>query len=97
MADDAATQAITDENSTKDRDFVEYIVKQIVDHPDEVVVERVIDEMGVLITLKVNQEDMGKIIGKEGQTAKSIRTLLRIIGSKNNARVNLKIVEPENA
>jgi len=51
--------------------------------------------MGVLITLKVEKEDMGKIIGKNGQTAKSIRTLLRIIGSKHNARVNLKIVEPE--
>lgn len=78
-----------------DRDFVEYIVKQIVDKPDEVVVERTVDEMGVLLTLKVSKEDMGKIIGKDGQTAKAIRILLRIIGSKNNSRVNLKIVEPE--
>ncbi|MFA5947724.1 MAG: KH domain-containing protein [Candidatus Gracilibacteria bacterium] len=78
-----------------DQQFVEYVIKQIVDKPDEVVVERVVDEMGVLITLKVAKEDMGKIIGKEGQTAKAIRILLRIIGSKNNARVNLKIVEPE--
>ena len=78
----------------KDRDFVEYVVKQIVDSPDEVVVERTVDEMGVLITLKVGKDDMGKIIGKGGQTAKAIRILLRIIGSKNNARVNLKIVEP---
>ena len=78
-----------------DRDFVEYIVKQIVQFPDDVEVTRVVDEMGVLITLKVNKEDMGKIIGKSGQTAKSLRILLRVIGSKNNARVNLKIVEPD--
>lgn len=77
-----------------DRDFILYVIKQIVDHPEEVEVERTIDEMGVLLTLKVSKEDMGKIIGKNGQTAKAIRTLLRIVGSKNNARVNLKIVEP---
>ncbi len=82
------------QNVTADRDFVEYVVKQIVEKPDEVVVERVVDEMGVLITLKVSKDDMGKIIGKSGQTAKALRILLRIIGSKNNARVNLKIVEP---
>lgn len=86
---------MTDDNFTADREFVEYVVKQIVDNPDEVVVERTIDEMGVLITLKVSKDDMGKIIGKSGQTAKAIRILLRIIGSKNNARVNLKIAEPE--
>lgn len=80
-----------------DRDFVEFVVKQIVEHPDQVVVTRAVDEMGVLITLKVAKEDMGKIIGKAGQTAKSLRILLRVIGSKNNARVNLKIVEPEGA
>jgi uncharacterized protein len=78
-----------------DRDFVEFIVKSIVEHPQDVVVNREVDEMGVLITLKVNKEDMGKIIGKSGQTAKSLRVLLRVIGSKNNARVNLKIVEPD--
>ncbi|MFC1749394.1 KH domain-containing protein [Pseudomonadota bacterium] len=78
-----------------DRDFVEYVVKQIVENPDDVEVIRAVDEMGVLITLKVAKDDMGKIIGKSGQTAKSIRILLRIIGSKNNARVNLKIVEPD--
>lgn len=78
-----------------DQLFVEYIVKQIVEKPDEVVVERTVDEMGVLITLKVAKDDMGKIIGKSGQTAKAIRVLLRVIGSKNNSRVNLKIVEPE--
>jgi predicted RNA-binding protein YlqC (UPF0109 family) len=79
----------------QDQDFVEYVVKQIVDNPDQVVVERSVDEMGVLITLRVAKEDMGKVIGKSGQTAKSIRILLRVIGSKNNARVNLKIVEPD--
>jgi len=79
----------------QDKDFVEYVVKQIVDNPDQVVVERSVDEMGVLITLRVAKEDMGKVIGKSGQTAKSIRILLRVIGSKNNARVNLKIVEPD--
>ncbi|HLG25260.1 MAG TPA: KH domain-containing protein [Candidatus Gracilibacteria bacterium] len=78
-----------------DRDFVEYIVKQIVENPDAVEVSRSVDEMGVLITLKVHKDDMGKIIGKSGQTAKSLRILLRVIGSKNNARVNLKIVEPD--
>ncbi|MBD3360968.1 KH domain-containing protein [Candidatus Peregrinibacteria bacterium] len=86
-----------EENNTQDQEFVEYIVKQIVEKPEEVEIERSVDEMGVLITLKVDKDDMGKIIGKNGQTAKSIRTLLRVIGSKNNARVNLKIVEPENA
>lgn len=78
-----------------DRDFVEYIVKQIVSHPDDVKVERKIDEMGVLITLDVNPEDMGMVIGREGATAKALRTLLRVIGAKNNARVNLKINEPQ--
>lgn len=87
--------ATKDVTQGPDRDFIEYVVKQIVDHPDQVEVTRAIDEMGVLITLKVAKEDMGKIIGKNGQTAKSLRILLRVIGSKNNARVNLKIVEPE--
>lgn len=75
--------------------FVEYIVKQLVSNPDAVEITRSIDEMGVLLTLKVSKEDMGRIIGKNGQTAKAIRILLRIIGSKNNSRVNLKIVEPD--
>lgn len=78
-----------------DQLFVEQIVKQIVEKPEEIVIERTVDEMGVLITLKVSKDDMGKIIGKSGQTAKAIRVLLRVIGSKNNSRVNLKIVEPE--
>lgn len=78
-----------------DKEFVEYIVKQIVNNPGDVKVDRKIDEMGVLITLDVNAEDMGMIIGREGATAKAIRTLLRVIGARNNARVNLKINEPE--
>ncbi len=78
-----------------DKDFIEHVVKLIVDNPDDVKVSRAVDEMGVLITLQVSKEDMGKIIGKNGQTAKSLRILLRVIGSKNNARVNLRIVEPE--
>lgn len=78
-----------------DRDFVEYLVKQLVSSPDEVEVTRTVDEMGVLITLKVAKDDMGRIIGKSGQTAKAMRVLLRVVGSKNNARVNLKIIEPD--
>lgn len=79
----------------KDQEFAEYVIKSIVDHPDDVKSERSIDERGVLITLKVNNEDMGQVIGRNGSTAKSLRTLLRVIGAKNDARVNLKIVEPE--
>jgi len=78
-----------------DQEFVEYIVKAIVNHPDEVKAERKVDEMGVLITLRVNPEDMGTLIGRGGSTAKAIRTLTRIVGIRNNARVNLKIEEPE--
>ncbi len=74
--------------------FLEYVVKALVEHPSEVKVNRVVDEMGVLITLEVAPSDMGKIIGREGNTAKAIRTLLRVVGMKNNARVNLKINEP---
>ncbi len=79
----------------QDQEFVEYIVKGIVGHPEDVETERTIDERGVLITLKVNPADMGYVIGRQGQTARSIRTLLKIVGAKNNARVNLKIYEPE--
>jgi predicted RNA-binding protein YlqC (UPF0109 family) len=78
----------------QDRDFVEYVVKMLVDNPDDVKVERKIDELGVLITLDVNPKDMGMVIGREGITAKALRTLLRVIGARNNARVNLKINEP---
>jgi len=78
-----------------DQEFLEYVVKSIVDNPKDIQVERTVDEMGVLLSLKVNRADMGQLIGKGGSTARAIRTLLRIIGTKNNARVNLKIVEPE--
>jgi hypothetical protein len=78
-----------------DKDFLENIVKALVDHPDEVKVDRKVDEMGVLLSLKVNPEDMGVIIGRQGSVARAIRTLVRIIGLKNHARVNLKIEEPE--
>ena len=79
----------------QDQQFVEMIVKAIVSHPEDVRTERTVDEMGVLITLHINQEDMGYVIGRQGQTARAIRTLLKIVGAKNNARVNLKIYEPE--
>lgn len=79
----------------KDQEFVEYVVKGLVDNPDAVKTSRTIDERGVLITLDVDPKDMGMIIGREGATAKAIRTLLRVVGAKNNARVNLKINEPE--
>jgi hypothetical protein len=79
----------------KDQEFVEFIVKGIVNNPDEVKVDRTVDEMGVLLTVKVNQEDMGALIGREGSTARAIRTLTRIVGLRNSARVNLKIEEPE--
>ena len=78
-----------------DQDFLEFAIKSIVDNPDEVKVTRSVDEMGVLLTLKVNPEDMGQIIGREGSTAKALRTMLRVIGMKHNARINLKIEEPE--
>ena len=78
-----------------DKEFLEYVVKSIVDHPDDVKVERKIDEMGVLLLLKVHAQDMGQVVGRQGVTAKAIRTLLRIVGIKSNARVNLKIEEPE--
>ena len=78
-----------------DTEFLEYVVKALVDEPDAVKVDRKVDEMGVLLTLKVAAPDMGKIIGRNGNTAKAVRSLLRVVGMKNNARVNLKIEEPE--
>ena len=78
--------------STIDQQFVEYIVKSLVGHPDDVVIDRIIDEKGVLLTLTVNPEDLGRVIGKRGMTAQSLRTLLRALGTKNDARYNLKIV-----
>ncbi len=80
-----------------DQEFIEHVVKALVGHPDDVKTERTVDERGVLITLHINQEDMGYVIGRQGQTARALRTLLRIVGAKNNARVNLKIYEPDEA
>ena len=79
----------------EDQKFLEFVVKALVDTPDKVKINRTVDEMGVLLTLEVDQADMGKIIGRQGNTAKAIRSLLRVVGMKNNARVNLKINEPE--
>lgn len=78
-----------------DQQFLEFVVKALVDNPNDVKIGRTVDEMGVLMTLEVNAQDMGKIIGRSGNTAKAIRTLLRVVGMKNNSRVNLKINEPE--
>jgi len=78
-----------------DQEFLEFLIKALVDNPDAVKTDRKVDEMGVLLTLHVDPADMGKIIGRSGQTAKAIRSLLRVVGIKNNARVNLKIEEPE--
>ena len=79
----------------EDKQFLEAVVKALVDHPDSVNINRTVDEMGVLLTLDVHADDMGKIIGRSGNTAKAIRTLLRVVGMKHDARVNLKINEPE--
>jgi len=79
----------------QDQEFVNYVIKAIVNNPDVVRTERTVDERGVLITLHVDPSDMGYVIGREGQTARAVRTLLKIVGAKNNARVNLKIYEPE--
>ncbi len=78
-----------------DKEFVEYVVKALVTDPSAVEVKRSVDDMGVLLELTVDPADMGRVIGKAGATAKSIRTLLRVLGAKNDSRVNLKIVEPE--
>lgn len=79
----------------RDQAFLEFVIKSLVNYPDDVKIERQIDEMGVLLKLQVNRADMGQIVGRQGATAKAIRSLLRIVGLKNNARVNLKILEPE--
>ena len=83
---------MTDE---RDREFVEYVIKNIVNHPDKVAVARTVYELGVLLTVKVDPQDMGLLIGRSGTTAKAIRTLARIVGMRDNARVNLRIEEPE--
>lgn len=78
-----------------DVQFLEYLIKALVTHPEDVKIKRTVDEMGVLMTLDVNPVDMGKVIGRAGNTAKAIRILLRVVGMKNNARINLKINEPQ--
>ncbi len=79
----------------KDQEFLENVIKALVVHPEDVKVTRNVDEMGVLLSLKINPEDMGQVIGRQGSTARAVRSLLRIVGLRNNARVNLKIEEPE--
>ena len=78
-----------------DIQFLEYVIKALVEHPNDIKIKRTVDEMGVLMTLDVHPDDMGKVIGRSGNTAKAIRILLRVVGMKNNARVNLKINEPQ--
>ncbi len=78
-----------------DKEFLEFLIKALVDHPDDVRVDRKVDERGVLLTLHVNAQDMGHVVGRQGSTAKAIRSLLRIVGIKNDSRLNLKIEEPE--
>jgi uncharacterized protein len=78
-----------------DEEFLSYVVKALVDNPDAVKTDRKVDEMGVLLSVQVDKEDVGKLIGRQGNTAKALRSLLRIVGLKNHARVNLKIEEPE--
>lgn len=77
------------------KDYLEYIAKGLVENPDDVVVTRTVDDMGVLLTLEVNPADMGQIIGRQGATAKAMRTLIRVCGMKTQARVNVKISEPD--
>ena len=81
-------------SETVDKEFLEFLIKSLVDNPADVKVERKVDERGVLLTLWVNPNDMGHVVGRQGSTAKAIRSLLRIVGIKNNSRVNLKIEEP---
>ncbi|MEF8847054.1 MAG: KH domain-containing protein [Candidatus Paceibacterota bacterium] len=83
------------EEEAKDKEFLEYIIKSIVDNPEDVEIDREVDEMGVLLSLRVHADDMGQVIGRNGSTARAIRTLVRIVGLKSHARVNLKIEEPE--
>lgn len=80
-------------NNSIDQQFIEFVVKSLVNNPDAVEVARTIDEKGVLLELTVDPEDLGRVIGKRGATAQSLRTLLRALGTKNDARYNLKIVD----
>ena len=81
----------------KDKEFLTYVITALVDNPEDIVITRTVDDLGVLLMLEVHPEDMGQIIGKMGNTANSIRTILRVVGMKNNARVNFKIKEPESS
>lgn len=81
----------------RDEQFLRNILESLVDEPERIEVGRTVDEMGVLLTVKCAPNDMGKIIGRQGATAKAIRTMLRVVGSKNSSRINLKIQEPENS
>lgn len=96
--DDDNTSVTTTANGSgsegKDKDFVEFVVKQLVDDASAVIVKRKVDDLGVFITVSVAKDDMGKLIGKNGQTVDALRVLLRVIGAKENNRVNLKVVEP---
>lgn len=78
-----------------EQEFLDYVARSIVEFPDEIRIERIVDDMGILLYLTVNRNDMGKVIGKEGNVAKALRTILRSMGMKHGARVNLKIREPE--
>lgn len=95
MNDAATPTPSSDQTVGPDKDFLEIVVKAIVDKADDVIIERSVDDLGVLIKLRVNEADMSKIVGKNGQTAKALRTLLRLVGSKYDLRVNLKILEPD--
>jgi len=90
---------MNDQNQAEgeDKEFLEYILKKIVSNPADVVVERTLDPMGILLTVRVHSDDMGSIIGKEGRTAKALRSLLRIIGTKSQANINMKIENPEDS
>ncbi len=81
-------------SANSDKDFLEFIIKALVDNPDKVEVNRVVDEMGVLLNVKIDPKDMGRIIGRAGATIRAIRSLTKLVGLKNNARVNVKIEEP---
>ncbi|MBT6068610.1 KH domain-containing protein [Candidatus Peregrinibacteria bacterium] len=95
VASDDPVTTTGDGAQGKDKDFVEFVVKQLVDNPTEVKISRRVDELGVFIMVSVAKEDMGKLIGKNGQTVDALRVLLRVMGAKDNNRVNLKVVEPE--
>ena len=95
MSDENTTPASNDPTQGPDKDFLEYVLKQIVGKPEAVKIERKVDDLGVLITLIVDPADMPIVVGKGGQTAKSLRTLLRLVGSRNEERINLKILEPD--